>query len=211
MEPPPTPYKSKSEPEGPIENIKKFEALDKENKKYEISIYKKGNNLIVETEIEKNHEKIKYSNYYNLISLKENNKFLSLCDSIDAIIETIYQNASIFSCAIDERFNDYEIKIPVPVKNLKEISFTLKERKKSEKQILDEIIANFELQKNKTEEQHKEIEEQKKKIENQEHNMKDLNKKIEQQEEKLKIANKIIEEQNKKIDEFNKKLEELKK
>ena len=137
----PTPiiFHTQIEPEGPIENIKKFEALYKEDKKYEISIYKRGDHLIVETEIEKNNEKIKYSNYYDFSTIKENIKFLSLCDSIDTIIETIYKNVSIFSCTINESFNGYEIKIPVPIKNLKEISFTLKERKKTEKEIINEI------------------------------------------------------------------------
>ena len=144
----------------------------------EISIYKKGNHLILETEIEKRQEKIKYSNYYDLITLKENNKFLSLCDGIDAIIDTICQNASIFSCTINENFDNYEIKIPVPVKNLKEISFTLRERKKSEKEIINEIIETFKLQNKKNEEllkkieeQNNKLEEQRKKIENQNQNI----------------------------------------
>ena len=154
-DPIPSLSKANSEPEGPIENIKKFEAIYKENKKQEISIYKRGIHLIVETDIEKGQEKIKYSNYYNLISLKENNKFLSLCDSIDTIIDTIYQNALAFSCTINENLFEYEIRIPVPVKNLKEISFILKERKKNEKEIMNEIVTNDKLQKEKTEEKNK--------------------------------------------------------
>ena len=50
MEDAPTPFTSKpiNELEGPIENLKKFEAIYNENKKLEISIYKRGIHLIVE-------------------------------------------------------------------------------------------------------------------------------------------------------------------
>ena len=41
MEEAPTPQ-MKIEPEGVIEHLKKFEAIFKENIKYEISIYKRG-------------------------------------------------------------------------------------------------------------------------------------------------------------------------
>ena len=41
------------------------------------------------------------------------------------IIDTIYDNAMNFSCNINENYNDYEIKIPVPVKNLKEITIKI--------------------------------------------------------------------------------------
>ena len=47
---------------GPIEHIKKFNAIYKENIKYEILAYKKGFYLIIETEIKKDSNKIKYSN-----------------------------------------------------------------------------------------------------------------------------------------------------
>ena len=60
----------KKEPEGPNEHMKKFEALYKENIKYEISIFKRGNHLVVETIIEKDSQNKLYSNYYNLDSAK---------------------------------------------------------------------------------------------------------------------------------------------
>ena len=134
MEEAPIP-ETKIEPEGEVEHMKKFEALYTENVKYEISIYKKGIYLIIETEINKNFQNTKYSNYYDLDSLKRINKFLALCESIDDIIDTICENAANYKCNIIENHNDYEIKIPVPVKNLKEISFILKERKKTPNEI----------------------------------------------------------------------------
>ena len=134
MEEAPTP-ETVSEPEGDNEHLKKFSAIYKENIKYEISIYKIGSYLFISTDIPKGSQKIKYSNYYDIDTLKQNNKFLALCDSIDDIIDTIYDNASNFSCNINENYNDYEIKIPVPVKNIKEISFLLKEKKKTQTEI----------------------------------------------------------------------------
>ena len=93
MEEAPTPsiLEEKIEPEGQIENIKKFNAIYKENIKYEISIYKQENYLFIETYILKDSQNIKYSNFYDLFSLKQNNKFF--CESIDDIIDTIYENA----------------------------------------------------------------------------------------------------------------------
>ena len=66
-----------------IDHLKKFKAVYKENIQYEVSIYKKGIYFIIETEIIKDFDNIKYSNYYDLETLKSSNKFLALCDSID--------------------------------------------------------------------------------------------------------------------------------
>jgi hypothetical protein len=54
----------------------------------------------------------------------------------DKHVFRVYDNAMNFSCNINENYNDYEIKIPVPVKNIKEISFILKEKKKNQKLFL---------------------------------------------------------------------------
>ena len=138
---------------GPIEHIKKFNATFKENIKYEISIYKKGVYLIIETEIKKDSDKIKYSNKYDLKTLKQTNKFLSLCDNIEDIIDTIYENASNNTCIIMENEKGFEIKIPIPVKSIKEISFIIKENKKETKEIINDLVIGSNLQKKKIEEQ----------------------------------------------------------
>ena len=98
MEDAPTPIFSETKPEKEtaIENMKKFEVIFKENIKHEILIFKKGINLIIQTEIVKGLQKIKYSNSYDLDSLKKDNKFWLLCDTIDDVIDTIYQNAQNF-------------------------------------------------------------------------------------------------------------------
>ena len=107
MEEAPTPsiLEEKNKPKGTVQNMKKFNAIYKENIKYEISIYKKGNCLFIETYIIKDSQNIKYSNFYDLFSLKQNNKFLALCESIDDIIDTIYENALNY-CIIIENNND---------------------------------------------------------------------------------------------------------
>ena len=180
MEEAPTPSKpeTKIEPEGQIEHMKKFEAIYKEDNKYEISIYKRGIHFIIETEIIKDSQKIKYSNYYDLYSLKQTNKFLALCENIDDIIDTIYENAINFSCNIVENYNYYELKIPVPVKSIKEISFILKERKKTQNEIINELSSKFNLQDKIINEQSKKIEEQNKKIDEQNNKIKELENKI---------------------------------
>jgi len=176
MEEAPTPSKpeTKIEPEGQIEHMKKFEAIYKEDNKYEISIYKRGIHFIIETEIIKDSQKIKYSNYYDLNSLKQTNKFLALCENIDDIIDTIYENAINFSCNIVENYNYYELKIPVPVKSIKEISFILKERKKTQNEIINELSSKFNLQDKIINEQNKKIDEQNNKIKELENKIKNL-------------------------------------
>ena len=103
---------SNIEPEGDIENLKKFIAEYTDNISCEISIYKRGIHFIIETQIHKDLQTKQYYNYYDLDQLKETNKFFTLCDSIDDIIDTIYENAS-NNCNIIENNNDYEIKITV--------------------------------------------------------------------------------------------------
>ena len=172
MEEAPTP-ETHNEPEGDIEHLKKFSATYKENIKYEIIIYKRGTHFIIETEIPKDSQTIKYSNYYDLDSLKQTNRFLALCDSIDDIIDTIYENASAL-CNIIESHNDYEIKIPVPVKNIKEITFILKEKKKTQNEIINDLVSNSIKLNNKIEKQAKKINEMETKIKN----LEEENKKI---------------------------------
>ena len=112
-----------------IENLKKFEALYKDNIKYEISIYKKENNLFIETDIPKDCIKIKYSNRYDIKTLKQNNKFFTLYDDIENIIDAIYDSAVKNSCNIVENYDDYQIKIALSLPNIKGISFILKKLK----------------------------------------------------------------------------------
>ena len=201
MEEAPTP-ETHNEPEGDIEHLKKFEAIYKENIKYEISIYKRGTHFIVETKIPKDSQTIKYSNYYDLDSLKQTNKFFMLCDSIDDIIDTIYENTTNYTCNINENHNNYEIKIPVPVKNIKEISFILKERIKTQKEIINDLVSNSILLNKKIEDQNQKIEEQNQKLEEQNQKIEEQRKKEEEQNKKInqleiKVMN--MEEQNKKI------------
>ena len=165
MDEAPTPY-MKVEPKGDIEHLKKFEALYKENIKYEISMYKRGIHFVIETEIQKDSQPTKYFNYFDLYTLKISNKFLALCDSIEDIIDTIYENTSNYTCNISESKNDYEIKIPVPVKNIKEISFNLKEKKRSQNEIINDLVCDSVLLKKKIEEQNKKINEMEIKIKN---------------------------------------------
>ena len=203
-----------NEPEGKIEHMKKFESIYKENIKYEISIYKKGNDLVVETEIPKEFPNIKYYNYYDLETLKQNNKFWVLCDNIDDVIDTIYQNASKFQSSIIENYKSYDLKIPVLVNNIKEISFTLTEKQKTQKEIMDDIISNSIIQNKKIQEQNKKMEELNNKLEK-------LNKKFKEKKKKEDESSSIIEhsllEQNEKkeldenirgvYEELNKKIE----
>ena len=139
MEEAPTPQ-MKIEPKGTIEHLKKFEAIFKENIKYEISIYKRGIHFVTEAEIQNDSRNIKYFNYFDLDTLKKSNKFLALCDGIDDIIDTIYENASNYTCNIFENQNDYVVKIHVPVKSIKELTFILKEKKKSRIEIINDLV-----------------------------------------------------------------------
>ena len=125
-----------------------------------------------------------------------------LCDSIDDIIDTIYENTTNYTCNINENHNNYEIKIPVPVKNIKEISFILKERIKTQKEIINDLVSNSILL-------NKKIEDQNQKIENQNQKLEKQNQKIEEQRKTIEEQNQKIEEQRKKEEEQNKKINQL--
>ena len=178
---------SNIEPTGEIEHLKKFKAAytETEDNSYEISIFKRGIHFIIETQIQKDFQTKEYSNYYDLDKLKEINKFFTLCESIDDIIDTLYENAINFSCKIFEKDNDYELKIPVPIKNIKEITFILKEKKKTQKEIINDLVFNSILMNKKMEE---------------------LNITIKEYNKKIKEQNRIIEEQNQRIEKLEKKV-----
>ena len=176
------------------ELLKKFEAIGKYNIKFEIRIYKRGNNIILETEMPKDLQFMKYSNEYDIDTLKHN-KFLSLCETIDDIIDTIYENASSFPSTIQEKEKDYELKIPVPIKSIKEITFILKENEKQENEIINDLCLNSFLMSQKMEEQATKIEQHNTQAEEQYQKIEEQNKKIAQLE--MRIA--YLEEQNKNI------------
>ena len=188
--------------ESDSEHLKKFEAIYSDNIKYEISLYKRGNNIILETKIPKDLQFIKYSNEYDMDTLKQSNKFLSLCETIDDIIDSIYENASSFSCTIHEKGKDYELKIPVPVKSIKEITFILKENEKHQNDIINDLCLNSILSNRKIEDQTKKIEQHKNQIEEQSLKIEELNKKMNQ----LEMRILLLEEQNKNIINEMKKL-----
>ena len=177
VEPAPKDFQITPETEEPIENMKNFEAVSKENVKHKISIFKQGDNVIIQAEIEKGFQKYIYYNVYTLYSLKYNNNiFFSLIDDINNVIDTIYQNATIFSSTIYECYNSYVLKIPISITNIKEITFILKRKKKIEK----------------NEEQEK---------------LNELNKKVNEYKQKLEEKEKIEKEQNRTTGELNEKNE----
>ena len=200
---------SNIEPEGDIENLKKFIAEYTDNISCEISIYKRGIHFIIETQIHKDLQTKQYYNYYDLDQLKETNKFFTLCDSIDDIIDTIYENAINFSCNIYERDNYYELKIPVPIKNIKEISFILKEKKKAKNDIINDLVLNTIFLNKKIDELNEMIKEQNKKVNEQNQIIEEQNQRMNQMEIKIldlekqnnMIKNKLEELLNFKIDE----------
>ena len=196
------PSEQKIEAESDKEHLKKFESIYSDNIKYVISIYKRGNNIILETKIPKDLQFIKYSNEYDIDTLKQSNKFLSLCETIDDIIDSIYENASSFSSTIHEKEKDYELKIPVPVKSIKEITFILKENEKHQNDIINDLCLNSILSNQKVEAQTKKIEKQKNQAEDQCLKIEEINKKMNQLE--MRILH--LEEQNKNIINEMKKL-----
>ena len=151
------PLTSGGETKDIIENLKKFEASYKDNIKYEVSIYKKENNLFIETDIPKDCIKIKYSNRYDIKTLKQNNKFFTLYDDIENIIDAIYDSAVKNSCNIAENYDDYQIKIALSLPNIKGISFILKKIEKPQSEIIIELNSNVAFLQKKVENQNKKI------------------------------------------------------
>ena len=115
-----------------LKEEKKFNVFSNKNNCFIVNFSKFSNYIQIKA-TSQNNINIEYEKIFYLNELR-NNKFLSLCDSIDEIYQQINlelekKNEKI----IKEENNQVEIIIPVEHIKIKEIKFILYEKKKKEK------------------------------------------------------------------------------
>ena len=93
-------------------------------------------------------KKEEFKEKFSLSNLKEN-KYLSICESIDEIYEELIFDFSKNNSIILENENQITIKIPVSHSKYKEISFTLNKKIKTDKELYQDlylIVSNLQNQ-----------------------------------------------------------------
>ena len=125
---------------------------DKKNK-YKISIFNKEDKLKI-IAINLNSEDIKDNEFEKEILINElkNNKYLSLCDNINDMLEELFNLIDNKKYALKEIGNNEIIfSLEVPMKLIKEISFNLVKKEKDANSIINELIEENKELKNKIE------------------------------------------------------------
>ena len=125
---------------------------DKKNK-YKISIFNKEDKLKI-IAINLNSEDIKDNEFEKEILINElkNNKYLSLCDNINDMLEELFNLIDNKKYALKEIGNNEIIfSLEVPMKLIKEISFNLVKKEKDANSIINELIKENKELKNKIE------------------------------------------------------------
>ena len=125
---------------------------DKKNK-YKISIFNKEDKLKI-IAINLNSEDIKGNEFEKEILINElkNNKYLSLCDNINDMLEELFNLIDNKKYALKEIGNNEIIfSLEVPMKLIKEISFNLVKKEKDVNSIINELIKENKELKNKIE------------------------------------------------------------
>ena len=115
---------------------------DKKNK-YKISIFNQQDKLKISA-INLNSQDLKSNEYGKelLITELKNNKYLSLCDDINDMLEELFNliDNKKYSL-IESGDNEIILSIEVPMKSIKEISFNLVKREKDLNVIINDLIA----------------------------------------------------------------------
>ena len=138
----------------PIIQINEIPTPDKEysrsfnlssNKKneYKISIYNQRDKLILSA-INLNSKDIKSNEYKKEIIINElkNNKYLSLCESTNDMLEELFNLIDNKKYSLTEdKDNELIFHIEVPMKLIKEISFNLEKKEKDTNTIINDLIA----------------------------------------------------------------------
>ena len=115
---------------------------DKKNE-YKISIYNQRDKLILSA-INLNSKDIKSNEYKKEIIINElkNNKYLSLCESTNDMLEELFNLIDNKKYSLTEdKDNELIFHIEVPMKLIKEISFNLEKKEKDTNTIINDLIA----------------------------------------------------------------------
>ena len=123
-----------------ILNEKIYEISSNKSNIVSIKIKNSSSILIVNAFVENNLIKYNFSNNFTLDSLKENNKYLQLYESIQEIYEDLILLMDKKKTIIIEEESYLIIKIPLESIKFKEIKLTLKKCEKNEKEKYQELM-----------------------------------------------------------------------
>ena len=119
-----------------------FELLSDKKNNYKISIYNQQDKLILSA-INLNSIDIKSNEYNNEVLINElkKNKYLSLCESINDMLEELFNLIDNKKYTIkEEGNNEITLSIEVPMKLIKEITFNLIKKEKDTNLIINDLI-----------------------------------------------------------------------
>ena len=131
-----------------IKEEKKYVVNSNKNNEFNIVIKNLTSFIEINASNYNNKTKNEYINKYSLYDLKEN-KYLSICDTIDDIYEELLFEFSNNKSIILENENHIIIQIPVSHAKYKEISFSLNKKIKTDKELyndLNELVYNLKSQ-----------------------------------------------------------------
>ena len=167
-----------------LKNQEKFKVESKyiinsnKNNSFNIIIRNLTSYIEINASYKDNIKRDEFKEKYSLINLKEN-KYLSICESIDEIYEELIFDFSKNNSIILENENQITIKIPVSHSKYKEISFTLNKKIKTDKELYQDLYLIVSNLQNQIKDNEKEKNEKNKEMNDLKNIIKTMNEKIE--------------------------------
>ena len=123
-----------------VENLieEKNYLINSENKKYNLYIKNYSTFIIIYCSYETENDKYEFEKKYLLKELK-NNKYLAICESIDEIFIQLKMEFDKNTATIKENNNELNIFIPINHIKIKNITFALPKKVKSEKEKYEDL------------------------------------------------------------------------
>ena len=120
-----------------------FNIISDKGNSFTISLKKYSQYILINSLFQKNGLKTEYEKKFVLKDFK-NNKLLSICESIDEIYEQlIIEFKKETNKKIVEESNNIHIIIPIDFIKIKEIKLTLDKKKLSDREIINNLLIDF--------------------------------------------------------------------
>ena len=134
-----------------------FNIISDKGNSFTISLKKYSQFILIYSFFQKNGLKTEYEKKFVLNDFNSN-KLLSICESIDEIYEQlIIEFKKETNKKIIEESNNIHIIIPIDFIKIKEINLTLDKKKLSDKEIINNLLIDFNIFKNDIKEKYKKL------------------------------------------------------
>ena len=130
-----------------VKSSKSFNIISDKNHLFIVNLNNCYNYIQIKAYLENDNINNNYEKLFFLNDLK-NNKYLSLCDSIDEIFEQLIYELQKNKKYIKEEDKKIIIKIPVEHLKVKEIELSLEEKKKKDKELMEDLFKEIKTLKN---------------------------------------------------------------